>query len=71
MTKITGNLHEDLCTFMIIPRSVILKMRNVSHKSHRGNQNKHFMFSNFCPENRAIYEIIKIIWYSQTGQRRQ
>jgi len=29
------------------------------------------MFSNFFPENLAIYEIIKIVWYSQTGQRRQ
>ena len=27
-TRITGTLHEDLCTFMIISRS-FLRMRNV------------------------------------------
>jgi hypothetical protein len=30
--KITGILHEDLCTFMIISRSVLLGMRNVLDK---------------------------------------
>jgi len=29
----TGTLHEDLCTFMIIPRQIILTIRNVSGKS--------------------------------------
>jgi len=37
----------DICTFMIISRSVLLKMRNVSDKSCRENQNTHFMFNNF------------------------
>jgi len=46
-TRITGTLHEDLSTFMIISRSVILRMRNVSDKSCRENQNTHFVFSNF------------------------
>jgi hypothetical protein len=34
-------------------------MRNVSDKSRRENQNKHFVFSNFFSENRAVY---KIMW---------
>jgi hypothetical protein len=46
--KITVTLHEDQYTFMIIARSVILRMRNSSRKICRENQNTHFMFSNFC-----------------------
>jgi len=30
MTRVTNTLHEDLFTFMIISRSVLLEMRNVS-----------------------------------------
>jgi hypothetical protein len=33
-------------------------MRIVSDKSHRENQQTHFMFSNFFFENRAVYEIM-------------
>ena len=36
--QITGNLHDALCTFMI-SRSVFRRMRNVSDKSCRQNQN--------------------------------
>jgi len=32
MTRITGTLHEDQYTFMIIRRSFLLGMRNVSDK---------------------------------------
>jgi len=31
-------------------RSVLLRMRNVSDKSCRENQNTHFVFSNFLPK---------------------
>jgi hypothetical protein len=50
MTKITGTLHEDLCTFMLIIRSVLLRMSNVLDKRCRGNQNTHFMISNIFPK---------------------
>jgi hypothetical protein len=43
---------------MIISRSVLLRMRNVSDKSVKENQNAHFMFTNIFLENRALYEII-------------
>ena len=43
---------------MIISRSVLLIMRNVSDKSCTENQNTHFVFSNFFSENRAVYEIM-------------
>jgi hypothetical protein len=42
-----GTLHEDQCTFFIISRSFLLRMRNISDKSCRENQNTHFVFSNF------------------------
>jgi len=51
-------LHEDRYTFLIIPRSVLLRMRNVSDKSCTENQITHFVFSNFSPENRTVYEIM-------------
>jgi hypothetical protein len=33
LTRITGTLHEDLCTFMIMSRWILLRMRYVSDKS--------------------------------------
>ena len=44
---ITGTLHEDQYTFFIKSRSFPFRMRNVSDKSCRENQNTHFVFSNF------------------------
>jgi hypothetical protein len=32
LTRITGTLHEELCTFMIISRWILLGMRNASDK---------------------------------------
>jgi hypothetical protein len=46
-TKITGTLHGDQNTFLIISRSFLLRMRNVADKSCRGSQNTRFVFSNF------------------------
>jgi hypothetical protein len=51
-------LNEDQCTFMIISRSVIFGMKNISDKSFRESRNTHFMFSYFFFVNHAIYEII-------------
>jgi hypothetical protein len=48
-TRITGTLQEEQYAFFIIrvSRSVILRMRNVSDKSCRENQNTHSMFNNY------------------------
>jgi hypothetical protein len=46
-----GALLEDRYSFF-------LRMRNVSDKNCRENQNTHFMFSSFFVENRAVYEIM-------------
>jgi len=45
--KIRVTLHEDQSAFSIIPRSVLLRMGNVSDKSCTDNQKTRFMFSNF------------------------
>jgi len=53
-----GTLREDHYRFFfIISRSLLIRMRNVSDKSYRENQNTHFVFSNFFPplENRVVY----------------
>jgi len=41
-----GTLHEDQYTFVIISRSFLLRMRNIS-ENFRENQNTHFVFSSF------------------------
>jgi hypothetical protein len=46
----TGTLQGDWYKFIAISRSVILKMRNISHKNCRENQNTHFVLSNFFPK---------------------
>ena len=43
---------------MIILRSLLLRMKNVSDKNCRENQNTHFMFNNIFLENRTVYEIM-------------
>jgi hypothetical protein len=57
LTRIAGTLHEDPRAFMI-SRLNLLRMRNVSGKICRENQNTHCVFSNFFSKNRAVYEII-------------
>jgi len=44
--RIVGTLHEDLCTFMIISRSVLPRMRNFSDKTVEEIKT-HVMFSIF------------------------
>jgi hypothetical protein len=57
LTRITGTLLEDRYTFLIISRSVLLRVRNVSDKSHR--EKTHILCSiNFYPPKHAFYEII-------------
>jgi len=52
LSKCDNNGHF---TFMLISRSVLLKLKNVSEKSCR--EKTHFMSNNFFFfENRAVYE---------------
>ena len=50
MTRIVGTSHEDLCIFMKISCSILLRMRNIADKICSENQNTHFMFSNLFPK---------------------
>jgi hypothetical protein len=50
LTRMTDALHEDLFIFMIISRSIFLRMGNIPDESCRENQNTYFMFSNFFPK---------------------
>jgi hypothetical protein len=50
---------------LIVSRSVLPKMKNVSDKSCRENRNTHFMSNNF--ENHAVFEVM---WKQNVGQGR-
>jgi len=56
--KNKGHFTLSQYTFLIIPRSLLLKMKNISDESSRENQNTQFMFNNFFFPllNRAVYE---------------
>ena len=72
LTNITGTLYEDRYTFLIISRSILHRMRNVSDKSCRENQSTHFVFSNFYPkiylfrDNVVTYDITEQATYLLT-----
>ena len=48
--KKTVTFREDRYTFLIISRSVLLKIKNVSGQSCRENENTHFVLSNIFPK---------------------
>ena len=48
-----------VCTYVIISGWVLRRTRNLSQDIRRENQDKHFVFSIFFYENRAVY---KIMW---------
>jgi len=58
--RITGTSREDQYTFLIIYCTFLHRMRNVSERIWRENQNTHFLSNNifFVFENRAFYEIM-------------
>jgi hypothetical protein len=58
MTRVTGRLHEEVCAFMIISRSILLRMRNLLDNSSRENQNTNFMLKNFFPKIVSFFEIM-------------
>jgi len=47
LKRITGTSHEDQCKFLITSRLILLRIRNVSDKICRENQDTHFVFNNF------------------------
>ena len=71
LTRITGTLHNDQHKFLIIPCSVLLRMRNVSGKSFRESQSKHFMFNNVFIKSYRLWDNVEKIMHTQTGWRWQ
>ena len=59
LTRITGSLHEDVCTFVIISRWILLRMWNVSDKSCTENPNTLFMFNKFYPKIVPLWDNVK------------
>jgi len=61
LRKINGTLQEDQHTFFFyLSRSILLRMRNVSDRNCRENQNAHFVSSNFffSFEYRAVDDVM-------------
>jgi len=52
--------------FLIIFHTVLLRMRNVWDKSHRKNQNTHFMFNNCFWKSHCLWDNVEK--YSRTGR---
>jgi len=63
--------YEDLYTFLIVSRPVLLRMRTVSDKMCGENQNTYFIFNNLFPKIVPFMISCGNIWYSQTGHRWQ
>jgi hypothetical protein len=69
VTRITGVIPEDVCLFMKISHSVLLRMRNVSDISC--GENQYILCSVTFFLNYSLCEIMWKKWYSKTGNRRQ
>jgi len=53
-----GYFTSNLCTFMIISRSVVLRIGNILDKSCRGNENTYIVCLVTLSANRCAYEIM-------------
>ena len=51
-----GTSHENLCIFMIICRSILLRLRNISSKSCSENRHTHLCSILFFSINRVVHE---------------
>ena len=58
MTRMTGTLRKDLCTFMVISRLFLLRMRTPADKDVKKKIKTHILCSIFFFENSAFYEIM-------------
>ena len=60
LARIMGTSHEDLCTCVIIPRWILLRMGHASDKSCGKNQNGHFTFNTvFFRESCRLWDNVK------------
>ena len=69
LARITGTLHEDLCTCVIIPRWILLRMGNVSNRSCGENQNGHFTFNTvFSRKSCRLWDNLKKIYMAEADR---
>jgi hypothetical protein len=61
-----GTLCEDQYTFLTVSHRILLRLRNVSHKSCRENQNTHFVFNNFYKKWYHLWDNVEK--YCKAGQ---
>jgi len=54
LDKNKDSLHKDQYTFLIISHPILLRMKNISDKSYRENQNTYFILNTFFFESCAI-----------------
>ena len=54
MPRKIGSLHGGLQTLLIITCKILVRMRHVSEKSYRENQNTHIMANMFFVKNCAF-----------------
>jgi len=66
LTRITRILHAHLYTLVIIPHSILLRMKNFSHKICTENQNTQFIFNNFSRKSCPLWDNVEI--YITVGQ---
>jgi hypothetical protein len=58
LARITGTLHDDLSTFMIL-RWILVSIKNISDKCRTEDKEHNFVFNNsFFFDNRAVHEIM-------------
>jgi hypothetical protein len=60
-------IKTNILYIFIISRSILLRMKNVSHKGFRENRNTFYVHTLFL--NRAVYEIMWERLYSRAGHR--
>jgi hypothetical protein len=63
MTRITGTLHVDSYTFLIIPRLVLLRIKNVSVKFEK----KIIIRILFLIKSSFLYPLYEIKWKNTVG----
>jgi hypothetical protein len=52
-------LREDLCTFVIVARQIVLKMTNVSVQSGRENESAYFIFNNVFRQSCRLWDNVE------------
>ena len=63
-----NNGHEGQCMFLIMSRSFLLGMRNISNKCCRDNQNTQFMFHKFFFPRKSCRLWDNVEKYGRAGQ---